>query len=70
MGSETIGFPHCLKVIKEHLEKDNHPVKILMQEFHTAFLYKNRHYLFTQEAEVESEKSRPSVRPNSKNLNS
>ena len=51
MNSESIGFPHCLKVIKEHMDKENHPVKILMQEFHTAFLYKNRHYLFTEEAE-------------------
>ena len=46
-----LGFTNCLKVIKEHLMDESHPIKILMKEFTNAFLYKNRHYLYTEEAE-------------------
>ena len=46
-----LGFPHCLKIIKEHLQCENHPVKILMKQFNSAFLYKNRNFLYTEEGE-------------------
>ena len=29
---------------------DAHPIKILMKEFANAFVYKNRHHLYTEEA--------------------
>ena len=47
-GTAGTPFTYDLKVIKDHLMNNNHPIKILMKEFTNALIYKNRHLLFTE----------------------
>ena len=47
-GTGGTPFTDDLKIIKLHLLQNDHPVKILMKEFTNAFIYKNRHLLYTE----------------------
>ena len=47
-GTGGTPFTDDLKIIKLHLLQNDHPIKILMKEFSNAFIYKNRHLLFTE----------------------
>ena len=61
-----LGFTNCLKVIKEHLMEETHPIKILMKEFVNAFVYKNRHYLYTEEAAEKAAYATPDLKKKTK----
>jgi len=43
------GFPLRLKVLKEQLSSESHPIRILLNEFQGAFVYTNRHLLYTEQ---------------------
>ena len=47
-GTGGSPFTNDLKVIKQHLMDNKHPIKILMKEFNNAFLYINRNLLYTE----------------------
>ena len=47
-GTGGTPFTDDLKIIKLHLLQNDHPIKILMKEFANAFIYKNRHLLYTE----------------------
>ena len=50
-GRPLAGFPLRLKVIKEQLTALSHPIRILITEFAKAFIYLNRHLLYTEPLE-------------------
>ena len=62
-----LGFTSCLKIIKEHLMEETHPIKILMKEFANAFVYKNRHYLYTEEATEKAKFTTPDIKQKENN---
>ena len=47
--------------------EETHPIKILMKEFANAFVYKNRHYLYTEEATEKAKFTTPDIKQKENN---
>lgn len=47
-----------LKVLKQQLSSPSHPIRMLLTEFTKAFLYINRHLLYTEKEDEDEEEDK------------